>query len=237
VVAGRDAAAQAMSGHVVDIAVRTASRRRPPVRVLRQFAQVALAAAGAPRALAIALVGRAEMCQLNGRYRGVQRPTNVLAFAAQLLPMQPAPACAGTASPAPLGDLVVCVPVVADEAHRHAVGRDARFAHMLVHGVLHLLGHDHEEAGARRRMERAERRLLAGLGFGDPYVCDAAAVATGGAGAPPRRARPRLPARRRTVARAGRDSQAMAQRRRRAPGRPPAMRRPAPSVSGQQARR
>jgi probable rRNA maturation factor len=68
-----------------------------------------------------------------------------------------------------LGDLVVCAPVVAREASEQGKARAAHWAHMIVHGVLHLHGFDHEESRAARRMERSEVAILAGFGYQDPY--------------------------------------------------------------------
>ncbi len=83
------------------------------------------------------------------------------------------PAAAGPpgAAAGALGDLVICAPVVAREAREQGKARVAHWAHMVVHGVLHLLGFDHEESRAARRMERSEVEILAGFGYQDPYRC------------------------------------------------------------------
>ncbi|MBA8888206.1 putative rRNA maturation factor [Dokdonella fugitiva] len=113
----------------------------------------------------ILVVGRAAGRRYNRQFRGRDYATNVLSF-----PYEPAP---GEHSGL-LGDLVICAPVVAREAREQ--GKDARdhFAHMTIHGVLHLLGYDHEEMGEAERMEALETRILAGLGIADPYRDDAA---------------------------------------------------------------
>ena len=72
--------------------------------------------------------------------------------------------------PQPLGDLVICAPVLAREAREQGKTRLAHWAHLVVHGSLHLAGFDHEQDADARRMERRERRVLAGLGFPDPYA-------------------------------------------------------------------
>jgi probable rRNA maturation factor len=96
----------------------------------------------------------------NRRFRARDYATNVLSF-----PYEPV---AGEASGL-LGDLVICAPVVAREAREQ--GKDPRdhYAHLAIHGALHLLGHDHEDDAEAERMEALERRILAGFGIADPY--------------------------------------------------------------------
>lgn len=137
---------------------RTRSPWAPGPATLRDWAQVAAGARSGE--LGIRVVGTAESRALNQRYRGKRAPTNVLSF-----PMQ---AGIGRAS-AVIGDIVVCAPLVAREAREQGKTLRAHWAHMVIHGTLHLLGFDHQGARAARRMEGHERRLLAGLGFGDPY--------------------------------------------------------------------
>ena len=81
-------------------------------------------------------------------------------------PSRPPPACRGAQE---LGDLVICLPVVLKEAAEQGKPPLAHLAHLVVHGTLHLLGHDHDEPAAARRMEGREVRILRGLGFPDPY--------------------------------------------------------------------
>lgn len=112
--------------------------------------------------LTLRLVGETESAELNARYRGRQGPTNVLAFAADTeLPSR--------GEPAPAGDLVVCAPVVAREADQQGKPRDAHWAHIVMHGALHLLGYDHATPAQAERMEARERELLDDFGFPDPY--------------------------------------------------------------------
>lgn len=111
--------------------------------------------------LAIRLVGEKEGRALNRHYRGKDYATNVLSFPAQLpegvrLPL--------------LGDLVICAPVVAREARQQGKALAAHYAHLTVHGVLHLLGLNHEDNREADAMEQLEREILAGLGFTDPYL-------------------------------------------------------------------
>jgi probable rRNA maturation factor len=109
----------------------------------------------------VRIVGPAESRGLNQRYRGKDRPTNVLSF-----PSSPEERTLTRA----LGDLVICAAVVTREAREQCKPLAAHWAHMVVHGTLHLLGFDHERERDARRMEGRERALLARLGLGDPYA-------------------------------------------------------------------
>ncbi len=102
----------------------------------------------------------AEMIQLNASYRGKYTPTNVLSFPAELPP--------GPWEPV-LGDIVICPEVVEQEAEDQGKSLEAHWAHLVVHGVLHLLGYDHLETSEAEIMEDLERRILGVLGYGDPY--------------------------------------------------------------------
>ncbi|WP_043769115.1 rRNA maturation RNase YbeY [Algiphilus aromaticivorans] len=135
-------------------------RRVPPRGIpapvsLRAFAS----AAGAEGALCLRVVDADESRALNHRFRGKNRPTNVLSF----------PAASPLVEEPELGDIVLCAPVIAAEAAEQGKSPRAHWAHMVVHGVLHLRGHDHIDDDEARVMEAAERRILAGLGFADPY--------------------------------------------------------------------
>lgn len=141
----------------------------------RQWAEAALALAGDPGAtqdveLSIRLVGAAESQALNRDYRDKDKPTNVLSFPADLPEMILAELDAR-----PLGDLAICAPVVLREADEQGKTAAAHWAHMTVHGLLHLLGHDHVEAADAARMEPLEIAILARLGVDNPYDDDAAA--------------------------------------------------------------
>ena len=112
--------------------------------------------------LTVRIVDEAESAELNSRYRGKKGPTNVLSFSAE------APA-AGTDELLPYGDVVVCAAVVAREAREQGKPLAAHWAHMVVHGALHLQGYDHENKRDAGIMEARERALLAEMGFPDPY--------------------------------------------------------------------
>lgn len=123
---------------------------------------VAAACAGRIRRadLGIRLVDAKVGRSLNRHYRGKDYATNVLSFPADLPE--------GVTLPL-LGDLVICAPVVAREAREQGKDLSAHYAHLTIHGVLHLLGLDHEDAREAEAMEQIEREILAGLGFADPY--------------------------------------------------------------------
>jgi len=132
------------------VAVQRAARGAPATALLRRYAQ-STAPAGSDVALRI--VGAAESGKLNFRFRKKTGPTNVLSF----------PYGAGS------GDVVLCHPVIAREARKQGKSLRAHYAHLVVHGLLHLRGHDHLRSGDASRMERAEIRILRRLGFGNPY--------------------------------------------------------------------
>jgi len=142
----------------LEVVLRYRTRRpwAPGPRTLRRWAQ--LAAGGRRGELGIRVVGSREGRALNERWRRRAHATNVLSFPA-------APELGGRQ----IGDIVVCAPVVAREAREQGKALAAHWAHMVVHGTLHLLGFDHQRAPDARRMEVRERALLARLGFADPY--------------------------------------------------------------------
>jgi len=137
--------------------------RQPWVPRPRQFAAWATAALAPARkswVLSVRIVGLARSRSLNAHYRQKDKPTNVLSF--------------GGAGSAPdgrhfLGELVICAPVVAGEALAQAKSLESHWAHMTVHGVLHLLGFDHEREAEAAKMASKEIQILDRLGFSDPY--------------------------------------------------------------------
>jgi probable rRNA maturation factor len=116
--------------------------------------------AAAERELTIRIVDEAECAELNQTYRKKNGSTNVLSF------MHEDPPGVSTGI---LGDLVICAPVIRREAMEQNKTLPAHWAHMVVHGVLHLTGHDHEEAEQAEKMESLETEILTGLGFDRPY--------------------------------------------------------------------
>lgn len=132
----------------------------PPESDFRAWAAAALAGRRPDAELCVRLVDEAEGRSLNRAFRGRDQATNVLAFPADLPE--------GVDSPL-LGDIAICVPVALAEAVRQGKQARAHFAHLTVHGVLHLLGHDHQAGDEAEAMEAAETAILARLGFPDPY--------------------------------------------------------------------
>jgi probable rRNA maturation factor len=127
---------------------------------IASWANLAAGRRAAGRELGVRVVARAESRRLNARYRGRDRATNVLSFPAARIPGAPAQ---------PLGDLVICPAVLRAEARLQGKSLRAHWAHLIVHGTLHLLGYDHEHSGEAQRMERREITLLRRLGFANPY--------------------------------------------------------------------
>jgi len=113
--------------------------------------------------LAIRVVDSKEARSLNRHYRGKDYATNVLSFPAEL------PEGVSLNIPI-LGDLVICAPVVAKEAREQGKPLAAHYAHLTIHGVLHLLGLNHEDTREAEAMEQIERDILGKLGFPDPYT-------------------------------------------------------------------
>jgi probable rRNA maturation factor len=142
----------------LSVVLRYRTRRpwAPAPSSLRTWA--ALVAGDRDAELGIRVVGRGVRRALTPRGGGRAGATNVLSF-----PAAPAP------GRRQLGDIVVCAPVVAREAREQGKALRAHWAHMIVHGTLHLLGFDHVRTADARRMERRERALLASLGIKDPY--------------------------------------------------------------------
>lgn len=145
----------------------------PLLAVARSAAMVALGTApvglGAVE-LGITLTDDAEVRELNQRFRGRDKPTNVLSFPlCDTLPPAAVLPTAADAAPLMLGDVVLACETVAAEAAAAGKPLADHVAHLVIHGVLHLLGHDHETEAEAEAMERLETRLLAGMGIADPY--------------------------------------------------------------------
>ncbi|WP_430390884.1 rRNA maturation RNase YbeY [Dyella sp. 20L07] len=134
----------------------------PAAASFRTWVEAALRGAKRRKAteLSIRIVDAKEGRSLNREYRGKDYATNVLSFPVELPP--------GITLPL-IGDLAICAPVVAREAAEQGKHPRDHWAHMTIHGVLHLLGYDHIEDREAEDMEALETRILAGLGIADPY--------------------------------------------------------------------
>jgi probable rRNA maturation factor len=132
----------------------------PTEQDFRVWTLAALQQCSVPVELVIRVVGAAESRDLNRRYRGKDTPTNVLAFPFEAPPGIPS---------RHLGDVVICAPVVKREAREQSKPASAHWAHMVVHGVLHLCGYDHHSEQDAAEMEALEKRILQGMGIPDPY--------------------------------------------------------------------
>ncbi len=134
--------------------------RAPSRHLMARWADAALGARGTGCEMALQVVSAPRMQALNLQYRGKDKPTNVLAFPATAVP---------GVRPHPLGDVVICPVVLRREAREQGKAEAAHWAHLIVHGALHLVGYDHERDHEAARMERREIAVLKRLGFGNPY--------------------------------------------------------------------
>ena len=132
----------------------------PSASDIRRWVRATLPEAKADAELCIRIVDEAEIVELNARYRDRREPTNVLSFPADIPSQLGIPL---------LGDVVICAPVVNREALEQHKDTRAHWAHMVVHGTLHLLGFDHQSEEEAANMESLETRILAALDFPDPY--------------------------------------------------------------------
>jgi len=140
------------------------ARDLPEGADFQAWIEAALKSAAAPAdgAIALRLVGVTEGASLNSTWRHKPGPTNVLAF--------PGPSGLPPGVPREFGDLVICLPVVLEEAAEQGKAPVDHLAHLVVHGTLHLLGYTHDAEADAARMEALETRVLGGLGIADPYL-------------------------------------------------------------------
>ena len=150
---------------LVDVQLACSDDTIPEADRINAWVSRAVAATGVSgdHEVAVRVVSAEEIRQLNRDYRGKDTPTNVLSF--PLGPIEGLPAD----QPVPLGDIVVCATVVAAEAEAQGKRPDDHWAHMLVHGTLHLMGFDHQEESEAAEMEGKETEILTGHGLPDPY--------------------------------------------------------------------
>lgn len=157
---------QPASTTLIDLQLALRASGLPGVDEFTRWADAALAEAGhaEPVEITVRLVDADESQALNRDYREKDKPTNVLSFPNELPEFLRA-----ELDILPLGDLVICAPVVAQEAVEQGKAVRDHWAHLTVHGVLHLLGLDHVEDAAAEEMEALEVRALAALGIANPY--------------------------------------------------------------------
>ena len=135
----------------------------PTEEQIVQWATAAVQPEGDEVEMTVRIVDEAESHELNLTYRGKDRPTNVLSF-----PFE----CPDEVELPLLGDLVICRQVVEREAAEQEKPLMAHWAHMVVHGRLHLIGYDHIEDDEAEEMESLETQIMQGLGFDDPYLAE-----------------------------------------------------------------
>ena len=147
---------------ILDIQSASSSEDAPDEQSIKRWVSAALHLKAGDTELSIRIVDEPEAKTLNETYRGASGPTNVLSF----------PFDEKTPEPLPLiGDIVICAPVVAREAEEQNKALNAHWAHMIIHGVLHLLGYDHQNDSEAAIMEALEAEIMHKLGFPPPYKC------------------------------------------------------------------
>ncbi|HHF3818208.1 rRNA maturation RNase YbeY [Haemophilus influenzae] len=153
-----------MGSVLVDLQIATENiEGLPTEEQIVQWATAAIQPEGNEVEMTVRIVDEAESHELNLTYRGKDRPTNVLSF-----PFE----CPDEVELPLLGDLVICRQVVEREAAEQEKPLMAHWAHMVVHGSLHLLGYDHIEDDEAEEMESLETQIMQGLGFDDPYLAE-----------------------------------------------------------------
>ena len=145
----------------VDVQYASHAEGLPAEEAIRGWAVAALAGRRDDAQLTVRIVDPEEISDLNETYRRKSGPTNVLSFSFEEPELLQPPL---------LGDVVICADIVGREAREQGKPAQAHWAHMVVHGVLHLLGYDHEHPEDARLMETEERKVLLGPGYEDPYT-------------------------------------------------------------------
>ncbi|MFZ7174428.1 rRNA maturation RNase YbeY [[Pasteurella] aerogenes] len=153
-----------MNNVIIDLQIASENiENLPSEEQIQQWANAAVRAQTMEPEITVRIVDEAECHQLNLTYRGKDKPTNVLSF-----PFE----CPDELELTLLGDLVICRQVVEQEAREQDKPLMAHWAHMVVHGCLHLLGYDHIEDAEAEEMESLETEIMLGLGFEDPYLAE-----------------------------------------------------------------
>jgi probable rRNA maturation factor len=147
---------------IVDIQMASASEEAPDPQSIERWIGAAIGDQRESTELSVRIVDAEEGKALNEQFRGSTGATNVLSFPFENESPQPLPL---------IGDIVICAPVVAKEAREQNKALNAHWAHMMIHGVLHLLGYDHQNENDANLMETLETEIMQGLGFPPPYSC------------------------------------------------------------------
>lgn len=145
----------------MELQVACESPGLPTEQQFRQWVVAAIETENLPVELVIRIVDETESQALNLQFRSKDRPTNVLSFPFEVIP---------GIEVNHLGDLVICSPVVSREAREQHKPVESHWAHMVVHGLLHLQGYDHQHERDAVTMESQEIRIMAQLGYADPYA-------------------------------------------------------------------
>jgi probable rRNA maturation factor len=140
----------------------SASEEAPDPQSIERWIGAAIGDQRESTELSVRIVDAEEGKALNEQFRGSTGATNVLSFPFENESPQPLPL---------IGDIVICAPVVAKEAREQNKALNAHWAHMIIHGVLHLLGYDHQNENDANLMESLETKIMQGLGFPPPYSC------------------------------------------------------------------
>jgi probable rRNA maturation factor len=144
----------------INLQIISNEKNIPTKTEFKRWIKAALPKNKTPIEITLRIVDAEEMQALNNYYRGKNKPTNILSF--------PFVVPAGIETPL-LGDLVICAPLVKQEAQKQQKTIAAHWAHLTIHGILHLLGYDHESAKNAKIMEDLEIKYLQNLGFKNPY--------------------------------------------------------------------
>jgi len=147
---------------IVDIQMASASEEAPDPQSIERWIGAAIGDQRESTELSVRIVDAEEGQALNEQFRGSTGATNVLSFPFENESPEPLPL---------IGDIVICAPVVAKEAREQNKALNAHWAHMMIHGVLHLLGYDHKNENDANLMESLETEIMQGLGFPPPYSC------------------------------------------------------------------
>ena len=147
---------------IVDIQMASASEEAPDPQSIERWIGAAIGNQRESTELSVRIVDAEEGQALNEQFRGSTGATNVLSFPFENESPEPLPL---------IGDIVICAPVVAKEAREQNKALNAHWAHMMIHGVLHLLGYDHQNENDANLMESLETEIMQGLGFPSPYSC------------------------------------------------------------------